>query len=432
MNEIQDPSESFCVLPWMHIFADERGIIFPCCRINNKFPNVDDETGRPHQIQDENALENAWNSNYMRTLRLDMLNGLRPEACARCYMYDDLGMRSQRQIDNDHHRARIPALIAQTKADGWAPLDLRTVDLRLGNLCNLRCRMCSPQASKALIGEWASFYDVSPHHPNLENFWHQEWFADENFWQIFEKHTANIERLHFAGGEPLLIPQMFDFLERLIELGRASKIFVSYNTNLTILPERILDLWPHFRKVRVTVSLDGFDQVNAYIRHPAHWPTLDRHLHILDAQADQLNLKGGVGINTTVQVYNIFRLDEHIKYLATSFQRIEAPNLTILSYPEHFNIRLLPPQMKASAAERLRYFTDTFAGSWPDHWQGASLIKLHKAIDGIVEHMDGESTEDALLQFRRWSEHFDQTRGQHVLDVIPELAPLFEGVHEGA
>jgi sulfatase maturation enzyme AslB (radical SAM superfamily) len=410
----------------MHLFADENGVIYPCCRsVGSKLPNVNEADGRPFRVQDEGGIAEGWNSAYMRNLRRDMLAGRRPEPCARCYMYEDIGMRSHRQSQNEHYLKQIAGLLMRTDPDGSAPLELQTIDLRLGNLCNLRCRMCSPQSSKALIREWAELHGVPSNHSYFEQLRNLDWFSQPAFWQIFEKHTANIERLHFAGGEPLLINQMFDFLERLIELGRAKNIMISYNTNLTVLPRRIFELWPHFRSVRVTVSVDGFDEVNSLIRYPTNWATLDRNMKTLDAEAERLNCRGGLGINTTVQLYNIFHIEKFIEYAATSFNSFEAPNLSILTFPEQFNIQILPPEMKQQAAARLRDFTARFADRWPDRWQQAALPALLAAIDGIIQHMMSADRTDLLPEFRRWSLHQDRFRGQNLLDVIPELAPLF-------
>jgi sulfatase maturation enzyme AslB (radical SAM superfamily) len=421
------PSASFCVLPWMHLFADENGVMYPCCRsVGSQLPNVDERNGKPYKIQDEGGLEEGWNSAYMRDLRREMLAGSRPKPCERCYMYEDLGMRSHRQSQNTQYLKQVSGLLARTDEDGRTPLDLQSVDIRLGNLCNLRCRMCSPQSSKVLIEEWAALHGVPSSHPYFEELRQLDWFSQPTFWRIFQKHTANIERLHFAGGEPLLIEPMFDFLQRLIEDGRAKEITISYNTNLTVLPRRVFDLWPHFRSVRVTVSLDGFGDVNGLIRYPSRWATIDRNLKMLDAEAERLNCGGGLSFNTTVQVYNIFRLDEFVEYAASSFTRFEAPNLSILSVPEHFNIRILPPEMKERAAARLLNLTERMATRWPERWQGRQVRDLLAATHGIIDHMMSADRRDLLPEFLRWCKHQDRFRGQDVLKVIPELAPIFE------
>jgi sulfatase maturation enzyme AslB (radical SAM superfamily) len=421
-----DPSGSFCVLPWMHLFADERGAMHPCCRAVAASRSGSGAASTPRRIQDPGGIEAGWNSPEMRAIRLAMIEGRRPESCARCYLYEDVNVRSHRQSQNEKYSGLIPDLLARTGPDGSAPMDLLTVDLRLGNLCNLRCRMCSPQSSKGLIGEWASMYGAETSHPFFEELRQLNWFSGRPFWEVLDAATPHLERLHFAGGEPLLIPEMFDFLERLIESGRASKIHLSYNTNLTVLPPRIYDLWPQFRGVRVTVSLDGWGAVNSFIRHPSDWSTIDQNLRTLDTQADRLNCSGGLGLNTTVQLYNIFRLDELLEYTATVFERVEAPNLSLLSEPVHYSIQVLPPGLKERATARLQGFIEGFSGRWPERWRESELGRLISNVEGVLVHMAQADRQDAISSFLRWNGHQDRFRGQDVLTVIPELAPLFD------
>ncbi|MGE3277000.1 MAG: twitch domain-containing radical SAM protein [Vicinamibacterales bacterium] len=420
------PSDSFCVYPWMHLFADEGGLMYPCCRsVGSKRPNVGDD-GAPLHVQDADGIARGWNSAYMRTIRRDMLEGRRPVPCERCYMYDDLGMRSHRQDINDEYAGRVPEFVAATAADGSAPLDLRSVDLRLGNVCNLRCRMCSPQSSKALIGEFAAAARIPPTHHVFDAYRRMEWFVGDAFWDVFEKHTPHIERLHFAGGEPLIIPEMFDFLARLVRSGRAGGISLSYNTNLSVLPERVYELWPAFRSVRVTVSVDGAGPVNEFIRFPSDWSAIDRHIRALEADYDRLNLSGGLAFNTTVQIYNVLRLGDLLEYLVDTTTRAEAPNLSVLSSPRHLSIQALTPALKAEAAARLTDVMTRLEPRWPARWRGAELDALRASVAGIIEHMDEKDQTGVLREFRHWTAVQDQHRGQHTLECLPELAPLFE------
>ncbi|WP_448203906.1 twitch domain-containing radical SAM protein [Azospirillum sp. sgz302134] len=420
-----DPSPSFCVLPWIHVFADETGVMHPCCRsVGSKLPNVRDDDGQPQRVHDGDGLEAGFNTRYMRELRRDMLDGRRPAPCERCYMYEDLGMRSHRQSQNAQHRALVPRLLAETDAEGRVPVAPRTVDLRLGNLCNLRCRMCSPQSSKGLIGEWADFHGVETTHPYFDGLRRLDWFARPEFWTMFEAHSGALDRLHFAGGEPLLIDAMFDFLERLVALDRAKDITISYNTNLTVLPERVFDLWPRFKAVRVTVSLDAVGAVNSFIRHPSNWDVLDANLRRLDREAARLNCTGGLGINTAVQVYNLFHLDGLLEYAAGSLARFEAPNLSILTYPEHLSVRILPPELKEQAESTLSDLLARSGARWAARWGEAQAAALSSGIQGVLDHMKKVDRSDLVPDFQRWSRHQDQHRRQDTRAVLPELAPL--------
>jgi sulfatase maturation enzyme AslB (radical SAM superfamily) len=421
-------SDSFCVLPWLHLFADETGLLYPCCRsVGSRKPNVD-RTGRPFRVFESGALETAWNSDYMRGLRRDMIDGRRHAACERCYHYDDLGMRSHRQDANAEYADAVAGLVAATDADGTAPLDLRSVDLRLGNLCNLRCRMCSPQSSKGLIGEFAAAYGLAPGHRLFDELRRLDWFADDRFWSIFERHTPHIERLHFAGGEPLLIPQMFDFLDRLVTTGRAAAVSLSYNTNLTVVPDRVYALWPHFRDVTLMVSLDGIAEVNTLIRYPSEWAVIDDNLRRCDRDAARLNLGGGLGTNTTVQILNVLRLDELLAYLASdAFTHLKAPNMSVLTHPAHFSVQALPAGLKAEATRRLTLALSRLAPHWPARWAGDGLDAMHAGLTGVLSFMhEADTSGSALGEFHRWTAVQDSQRGQVTRHILPELAPVWE------
>jgi hypothetical protein len=413
------------MLPWSHIFADEQGVMWPCCRsVGSGQPNRRDRDGQPAHVDDADGVAAAMNTGTMRALRLEMLAGREPAACERCYMVERLGKRSHRQTLNARCADDIPGLVATTDADGAIPVHVRSADIRLGNLCNLRCRMCSPQSSKLLLAEWADKYGVTVDDTRLDSYRSMDWFERPGFWSAFEQQTPELERVNFAGGEPLLITSMFEFLARMVASGRAGGMVVSYNTNLTLLPARVLELWLAFKAVRVTVSLDGYGAVNDFIRHPARWHVIDANLRRLDREHERLNLQGGLATNTAVQIYNIFRLDELIDYLAEEFAHVAAPNLSIVTHPDHLSVQVLPPALKRLAAERLRAATARSAARWRDRW-GAGADELIATINGVLAFMQAADRSDQLPRFLDWASHQDRFRGQYTPDAIPELAPLF-------
>jgi Radical SAM superfamily len=423
------PSATFCVQPWIHLFADEKGELYPCCRVvGTRRPNVD-ESGKPHRMDDPRGLERAWNSGYMTRLRTSMLRGKRPSECHLCFDREDLGITTHRQSQNHHYRAIIPQLVAETDEQGRVPLNLREVDIRLGNRCNLRCRMCHPFASKGLIGEFAALHGVEPTAGWLGEAQQLDWFSRPSFWKIFERYVPDVERVHFGGGEPLLIPEMFEFLERLIDLGRSNSIIVSYNTNMTVLPPRVFELWERFKKVRITVSLDGFDTVNSFIRHPADWSEIDRNLRTLDAQADRLG--GGIlSFNTTVQIYNVLRLSDLFAYTFETFERFQPyPNLSLLEMPSQYSIQVLTKPLKRLAAERLDEFRHSYEGRWPSRVDSEALRQFLANIDGLISHMNQLDRSSEIAAFGERNNFQDRFRNQDVTLVIPELLPMFDVEH---
>src|SRR3954454_6722650 len=177
---------TFCILPWTHVFSEQRGVMYPCCRgLNAQTPNVD-ENGKPYRIWEIETIDEAWNSGFMKSLRRDLLTEGRPAACESCFLYEDQGAESPRQLWNRLHAAKVPEILATADPSGTAPPVIRSFDVFLGNLCNLRCRMCYPVASKALIREWPELHGVPEDDPELVEARNLDWFEDPGFWKRFE------------------------------------------------------------------------------------------------------------------------------------------------------------------------------------------------------------------------------------------------------
>jgi hypothetical protein len=421
-------SPTFCAVPWMHLFADELGVLRPCCITLEQRAIVNrDHDGVPYTIDRSGAVEAAWNAPFMTDLRLDMLSGRRPAVCRRCFADEDLGIRSYRQDFNKSFRDHIPEAIGQTTPGGASRTDLiRSVDLRLGNLCNLRCRMCSPISSKLLIAEFAELNGLPVDDERIARLSRLDWFTRDETWRLFEKFLPNIERLHFAGGEPLLIPQMFDFLERAVSLGHARNITLSYITNLTTLPQALVNLWPSFRQVILTTSLDGFGALNTFIRYPSRWEAIDENLRRLDVEGWKLGCTE-VYFNTTVQVYNILRLDELLEYTLAAFENLSPfPTLSLLAYPPCFSIQVLPPDLKREAAERLNAFVARHDARPSQRWGGKNLDRFRASLEGVVAHMTAADRSEEAAEFLRTNAVYDRHRGQDMRTVIPELSGMFE------
>lgn len=418
------PSPTFCVLPWVHLYANELGQVYPCCIAMQSGAPISDERGEPYTIHDLGKVEAAWNSEAMRAIRRDMQTGVRPSICTGCWRVEDLGMLSYRRTANRDYHDRLVQIGASLQPDGSAPANFPSVDIRLGNLCNLRCRMCSPVSSKALSGEWRQLYAGTPNlEPMLTKLREVDWYRKPEFWQGLEQLAPTIEVLNFAGGEPLLIREQFDFLARLVELGLAGRIALEYITNGTTLPERAFELWPHFRQVSLLVSLDGYGEVDEFIRHPTRWSTLDANLRRIDAEMPALGLSE-VRFNTTVQLYNVLRLDELFDY-TLGFERIlQLPSINILVQPDVLHIGVLPRELRQLAIERIEAFRGRTEARWPD--VGNARKRFAASLDGIVATLREQDHTHLLPAFRTRNDCQDRYRRQQLARVIPELAPLLE------
>ena len=415
-------NHSFCVLPWLHRFVNLGGEVQLCCTAEEfDHSYIRQDSNQVINITDGLSDAQIGDTRHMRDIRLSMLRGDWPAACERCRLTEETGGCSRRQAENRHFDRHIPWILENTDTQGHAPVRIRSRDYRLGNLCNLRCRMCHPRASKLLMEEWNEV--ARPRlriGPKLAaEYENMTWFHNQQLWDDFTAHCHDLEHLHFAGGEPLIIPEVLKALEICVEQGVAGQIELTFNTNMTKIPARHRELWPQFKSVNLLCSIDAYGELNDYIRYPAKWIRLARNLDIIDQQHEALNL-GQATLSVTVQIYNIFHLHELIDYCHERFSFIRTvPNLVHLSIPDYFNIQHLPDDLKQEAIERLRALKERLVL--------AGETEGLNQIDSVLSYISmGEHSLYLMKEFQRVTRVFDRLRGECLTELVPELSPLME------
>lgn len=397
-------SKTFCILPWTHIASYTDGSALLCCIANSSNLNLNTQT-----------LEDVWNSEHFKSARVKMLNGERVKECGACYNVEDVGIRSHRQIENWIWKNKlgddyINQLIASTKPDGSLEQRWITLDLRLGNTCNLQCVMCRPIDSSKWVKQanilkdelktevkWDWKHKVETY--SVNNF---DWYKNEKFLEEFYDSAADMKHIIFGGGEPLYIKEHKEILKRLVELGYSKHIELRYHTNGTIYDKEVVDLWQQFKFVDVMISLDGHKHLNDYIRYPADWDTIERNLHLYDNTPSMIDVK----LLCTVQALNIYYLPEFSEWLlAQDYKKISRKNLDgtfhpgILHYPQYLCAKILPAHLKKATTDKLLAFGET-------HKDNASIQRMIKVID----FMNSEDWSHLLPQTLEYLERLDALR----------------------
>ena len=421
-----DPKlKTFCALPWMHLFISEMGEHYPCCVSTETGLANKDGSGKSLRVDHIEGLSGAWNSPYMLDIRTKMLKGEWPEICSHCHRQEDLGITSHRQIANQKFAPIAQTAVQQTRLDGSVDLKLYSADIRLGNQCNLRCRMCSPTASKGLVADWKQMYNMSEQEAN--RYLTCDWFEQPEFWNLFLHYCQDIRSLHFAGGEPFLIKQHFAFLRNLIDAQVAPRIALSYNTNLTILPPELLELWKSFERVQLIVSLDGLDEVNRYIRFPSNWEQIQTNIRFVHDNMATYRINSLV-FNVTVQIYNAFNLPDLIDFLIEQYPRATFPNLVSLVSPPELSIQVMPASMKQEVTAQWTTYLETRKDIFL-HRQNfsGSADRLARNITGLINFLNAKDESHLLPAFVHRTQIFDQSRNLNCINSIPALTPLFSG-----
>jgi len=443
-------SETFCILPWIHFATRPNGDMRLCCSANSSGAGsnhtiglVKNETGRPANFGRETPMS-AWNNEYMRSVRTTMLNGNIPSSCKKCFDEESKGVASKRVWETGtwiEEGIDIAELIAQTEEDGTVPDKLVYLDLRLGHTCNLKCVMCSPHDSSQWVGDHKKVYPLFKHdalkhqmswdQKDFNNYWHE----NPDFWEEMYRQIPNLKQVYFAGGEPLLIKEHKMFLEEIIRQGYADKILVRYNTNGLLVDEEIIDLWTHFKKVKVGFSIDALSDRNYYIRYPSDWSTIERNLHRLDNTPDNIQ----VSIATAIQILNIKHLPDFAKWkIKQNFKKVNFENVTggiqagggifnmhLIYIPTFLSIRCLPAEDKAEVRRLFAEFATWLHENYRqdrDFWKD-NPYGWHR-WQAVLDFMDAEDHTHLLPAFKEYIDRLDTLRKTDFRSVFPELSHL--------
>lgn len=404
--------------PFTGLATREDGAIKVCCR------------SQPiGWIQDE-SLEDAWNGAMMREVRKQVLCGERPEVCKPCFDLEDQGVESlrQRHINGVIPEARIN-LYPDTPLQEIMPFEFPTMEIKLNNLCNLKCRMCNPLDST----NWKDWAEVVPFYKKENNYlvstverlvnkpgqYIGPFDDTDNWWTSFEKLLPHFRRVEFAGGEPLMDPQHYKILDMLKPYGK--NIEIKYATNGTTLGiskgRTIHDYWPHFRSVAVNVSIDGIHDVYNYIRGNGNFSQLEENIKEIQSIPNVSRVVGAF----TAQGGNILQAAECVDYFINKMGIVFYSHR--VSYPNCLSAQVLPKALKDLAIQRLQEVkarVDTFEAVK----KNALLGKVtHQQIQDNINYLQAKDQYNLWSDFVKFNQKLDATRRQNLLDTVPEFKP---------
>ena len=395
------PHDKFCVLPWISLEASPIGTVRPCCLALDEITDIN---GNKYRLKDT-PLSEIQNSQYMTNLRQEFLNGHNPQTCRRCWQEERAGRTSKRMhtLDRLKHMGIEPTWTVDAKP-------LMFLDLKLGNICNLKCRICGSWSSSQSAAEEIKYNQQEEQRGSFayqmlrEGAWPRE---SEEFWADLENHLKDVRYIEFTGGEPFMIKEHFQLLQRLVELGYAEQIEIHYNTNGTQWPEEAESIWRHFKHVEIAFSIDDVEQRFEYQRSNAVWSEVVENLEKfkqLRARNSNITLQSCCTIN----VFNVYYLETVANWIIAQGFDFNYWNMMHDAY--YFSIATLPTTAKTVIAERLR------SASVPE----GVKEEFNRVADFMLR---GNSLEDGHL-LKMNLRDLDFKRQQNLATVEPEFAQL--------
>ena len=338
----------FCSIPWIHAASKTNGSSRVCCLMN------DGTTGHNFKTH---TIEEIHNSEVTRKIRRQFLAGEEPVECGRCWIKEDGGAGSRRTFTNKTYKDIIDydKAVQLTAPDGSTTQMPIYWDLRFGNLCNLKCVMCSPQSSSMWYKDWSllnnkdHFYDDDTRiEMNDKNDANYSWYQSEHFWEQLENNIDQLQHVYLVGGEPTIIEQHYVFLQKLIDKGVSKNVTLEYDTNITNVHQRAMDQWSHFKKILLQCSIDDFGEQNDYIRFPSKWQKINENIQRAIANPNVYSSDLKIQISITWQILNAFT----ILNLLDHFERYQIGTIRILSIPNSLDAKNLPRQAKLDIIDR--------------------------------------------------------------------------------
>lgn len=271
--------ETMCLAPWVHTYLSPQTERRMCCASREPAQNfqqyIDTKTGTGRYIP--LTLEQHWNSEHMRSVRRRMMAG---ETLSECEVCNDKLLNTSVYRDYFSHLFghKLPQIYASTDAEtGYTSMDPVSWDYRFSNLCNFKCRTCGDMLSSSWETEEKTHNMVNWADP--KNNWMRpdirsqiqqfsEHDVEAEFAAAVERH--DVEEIYWVGGEPLMYEQHWRYMQRIVELGDGPRLYARYNTNLSRITYRGVDLYrdilAHIRDWQICASLDGTNQIGEYIR----------------------------------------------------------------------------------------------------------------------------------------------------------------------
>ena len=398
-------------MPWLSIAVDPDGSIKPCCESQYYF-RKDDGTKFNLGID---TIEDIYNSTDFVNIRTSMLEGKLVSGCETCYKNEEISGHSPRTYHNEHWKTEFTEPIAETK--------IKYFDLRFGNLCNLMCRSCNPRNSSQLEKELKtlSHTNISTYISPGYDYDINEWYLTDIFDKNMESQINNIKWLYITGGEPTIVEKNIQLLEKLISSGRSKSIILLFNTNMTNTKPKFYELIKEFRNVICIASIDGYGDMQEYLRYPSDWNKINSNLQELVDMGRPVKVLPTV----VVQATNLGKLVELFDYFE-NFNRIANKRLLeieviLLQYPSYLNLVHLPVTYKIQCWEQIEEWLQTKCKYQSSHF--------HTSMVGLKElcYTDALSTHE-IKKYKEFNSLLDTNRKQNLQDVNLDLYNIIKNI----
>jgi len=332
-----------CAHAWAGLHVNPDGTTRFCCLYHDQ---IKDEQGIPYNIKNT-SIEIITDSEYVKKVRQQFRQGTTPDACNRCSKIESLGGVSKRNLAP----YKLENIYGNIDWESDTIDSLGWIGGHLGNLCNLKCRMCSEEYSSSIAAEKIKFSTFKnkkqdPVYAAFSNSWKN---YSKEFYSNLKKLVPRIKNFEFLGGEPLMMQENLDFMQYLIDAGHSQDCIFEFITNGTQYPD-VFDQSHLFKRLSITLSIDNLGKRFEYERSGSNWDEVERNIEKFIARKNSCSVMQ-IGANITVTVQNVYYLPELVTWLTN--KGVSHYHYNWLEFPGWLSLNMLTPDAKKLVLEKL-------------------------------------------------------------------------------
>jgi len=418
--------ETFCILPWSGLQINAAGDYKICCfnagihgsSSNKDYTTLLDSEGNIMNLMTHSILD-AINGDKFKQIRLAQSRNEKHPMCGICWKREDVSSRNGGtahslrifrsfvqlpDVDGAINLNNVKDYLTEDGSLNETPISL---DLRFTNVCNMKCTMCNSKYSNQWYEDEKIIYGATIEKENRGA--RLDWHDSPRWWEQFETIKHRIRHLYITGGEPFIIKGHNILLDKLIEADLAKHIILEYDTNLSVINDKILDKLKQFKQIVLSVSCDDIGDRYNLIRFGGNFETLTTNMNKIQERGFGIR-----HISSCVGIYNIYapiRIYEHFSKLG-----YDKYSFRTLMSPVHMDMKYIPDEQKQQV---IRVYQES---NLPDGWK--------KFICNYLEsHIGTQSHEECVMMIENhvsFLDKLDSIRGTDWKKTFPDAVDLLK------
>lgn len=378
------PSNTHCFYAFNNLSVSNQGEIKPCCLYKGKI------NGNGKFIQNSDLLE-VYNSPYMISLRSQFINNQRPSGCSTCWDIEDSGGVSMRQAAKYKFKELYYNVENNT---------IKVLDLKMGNACNLSCRICNEESSSSIAKiKYNTGLITEKKFISLQQ---NNWTLNDTLIEGIIDKIKNVQHIDLYGGEPLMNKSHFKLLKKLIDLGLSKEISLEYSSNGSFYSESFFKIWDYFKTVKISFSIDDIGERFELQRNGLQWSKLENNIKKFSLKQSD---KFIIDIFPTISIYNVLYLPELLEWSSNQNFSLSPILNNFVNYPTYLSINNVTHEAKQIILKKLKEHNNNIV-----------------SLDHIINMLENTQSKDTNVEFIKYTKMLDSQRSQNFLDTHYEIA----------